>query len=320
MEDYRQLPRGSLDRFREQIGKRYRNLVNAGLSPDDWVVAVGDYTSMELYKLHGMDPKYPKPMVCIIDGKTKRNDFSAMHQFILDNQMPYVMVKNPKGYITWLADDMVNYVLHYGVADGKHINILVNGEEDLLTLSVIRHAHAGTKVIFGIPDEGVEVVEVTEEVKEHIKDLYDSMRKDEDQLNCDVAVAGTFACIHDGHKALLRTAISLGNHLVIGLTSDEFMIQTRKGELPDFDARRDALGEFMDSEGFYDYEVYPLHRETVYTECRTLVCSEETLENAYKMNRLNGGTLEIVVVPIVKDENGEKISASRMLGYEKVNQ
>jgi pantetheine-phosphate adenylyltransferase len=38
-----------------------------------------------------------------------------------------------------------------------------------------------------------------------------------------VATGGTFDYIHIGHLKLLSAAFNIGNHLIIGLTSDDFV-------------------------------------------------------------------------------------------------
>ena len=141
-------------------------------------------------------------------------------------------------------------------------------------------------VVFGVPDVGVEVVRIDEAIP-HALDLLYSMRRT-DNLDGDVDVAGTFNCIHDGHKELLRTAIKLceeKKYLSVGLTSDEFMMKTRTNGRK-YQDRFDGLVNFFKSEGFDRYSIYPIHQNKVCfgCSCSTLVCSTETLNNAYELN------------------------------------
>ena len=315
MEYYRELPKGCLDRFRQQIGKRYENIWQVRFANDDRIIIIGDYTNMAYLESMNENPSLPEPILSIYDGETKREDYHNFEYYVLNHDISYIQVQNPARQITWLADDIVNYAL-----ENKVPCIKVDGEEDLLTISAIRHADIGDFVMFGVPDVGVEVVQVDWHIKELIEDIYDSMKKC-GFVEKHVAVAGTFATIHEGHRELLDMAFSLGRRVEIGLTSDEFMRRTRVGELPDYMTREKNLVDYIESKGYTNYDIWMLHQNNVYLQdVSTLVCSEETLQGAYELNSFNGGKLEIVSVPIVKDENGRKISSSTILGYEKVKQ
>ena len=53
--------------------------------------------------------------------------------------------------------------------------IIVNGEEDLATLPVIKHSKIGAKVIYGMPDKGMVVVDVNQQAKERANKLLERM-------------------------------------------------------------------------------------------------------------------------------------------------
>ena len=61
------------------------------------------------------------------------------------------------------------------LAGAERIKIVVNGEEDLATLPAILYAPLGSAVVYGQPNEGSVLVEVTLEKKEQIKDLMKRM-------------------------------------------------------------------------------------------------------------------------------------------------
>jgi uncharacterized protein (UPF0218 family) len=61
------------------------------------------------------------------------------------------------------------------LAGKERIKIVVDGEEDLATLPVILYAPLGSAVVYGQPNEGSVLVEVTLEKKEQIKDLMGRM-------------------------------------------------------------------------------------------------------------------------------------------------
>ncbi|MEM4246323.1 MAG: pantetheine-phosphate adenylyltransferase [Candidatus Bathyarchaeia archaeon] len=64
-----------------------------------------------------------------------------------------------------------------------------------------------------------------------------------------VAVGGTFDQLHKGHRQLLRTALTIGEHVVIGITSDKLVKTLHKPHKVDpFVKRRDEVVRFLDGE------------------------------------------------------------------------
>lgn len=140
-----------------------------------------------------------------------------------------------------------------------------------------------------------------------------------------VAIGGTFDPIHDGHRALLRKALELGEEVVVGLTSDELAPKTRPKprEIRPFEKRRDALLEELDrlDERGRDYRVerlqdpYGVASEDPAFDA--LVVSPETEKGGEKINEIRRERgyepLEVVVVPHVMAEDGKPISSTRVV-------
>jgi len=61
------------------------------------------------------------------------------------------------------------------LAGDERIKIVVDGEEDLATLPAILYAPLGSAVVYGQPNEGSVLVEVTPEKKKHVMDLMNKM-------------------------------------------------------------------------------------------------------------------------------------------------
>lgn len=80
-------------------------------------------------------------------------------------------VRNPPGHISSEAEDAVKNAL----ADECTSWIKVEGEEDLLTLTVIAEAPLNSIILYGQPDEGVVVVQVDETIKQWAKSIIDNM-------------------------------------------------------------------------------------------------------------------------------------------------
>ncbi|MEM2057568.1 MAG: pantetheine-phosphate adenylyltransferase [Candidatus Methanomethyliaceae archaeon] len=65
-----------------------------------------------------------------------------------------------------------------------------------------------------------------------------------------VAVGGTFDHFHVGHECLISKAFEMGEFVIIGVTSDEFLRRTGKLHDQDFEIRVSKLIEFLKSRGW----------------------------------------------------------------------
>ncbi len=102
------------------------------------------------------------PAVGVIDGFTMRSPYLAMPEI----SHHILRVRNPAGTIT---DELVA-VLNEAVMSTPCM-ILVDGEEDLAVLPLIRLLPDGALVLYGQPNEGVVVCEVTQELRLRADDL-----------------------------------------------------------------------------------------------------------------------------------------------------
>ena len=115
------------------------------------IVSVGDTVSRNLHE-HGINPQ-----LSITDNKSMRK--TVKPQTFVSKTL--VKVKNPPGTITEEAIEAVRSALE----GKKQIHLLVEGEEDLLTLIAVRYAPENTLVIYGQPLEGIVIVKVSREKK-----------------------------------------------------------------------------------------------------------------------------------------------------------
>ncbi len=137
-----------------------------------------------------------------------------------------------------------------------------------------------------------------------------------------VAVGGTFDELHRGHKALLNKAFEVGEKVVIGLSSDEFVSKMGKPhKTAPYEERCRELQAFLDESGLDGkVEIVPLNDPYGLTisgkGLEGLVVSQETEKTAQKINerRQNAGLppLEIVTVNMVPAENRTPISTTRI--------
>ena len=137
-----------------------------------------------------------------------------------------------------------------------------------------------------------------------------------------VAVGGTFDEFHKGHKVLLMKAFEIGEHVLIGLCTDEFVKKMGKPHVTaSFEDRLKELKAFLEALNLSQMsEIIPLndpYGATVTDKCiEALVVSEETEKTAKKINRERSEAqlpqLTIVAINMVPAENYKPISTTRI--------
>lgn len=137
-----------------------------------------------------------------------------------------------------------------------------------------------------------------------------------------VAVGGTFDLFHNGHFALLIKAFEVGNHVLIGLCTDDFVKKTKKlHKIAPYDQRLEELTEFLKKKKIIDRaEIIPLNDVYGVTlsdkRIDGLIVSEETESTAYEINKrrkkLGLKDLPIVTVKMVLSEDHYPISSTRI--------
>jgi pantetheine-phosphate adenylyltransferase len=137
-----------------------------------------------------------------------------------------------------------------------------------------------------------------------------------------VAVGGTFDEFHKGHKALLMKAFEVGDRVLIGLCSDDFVAKMGKPHnTASYHERLKELNAFLEKRNLSEKaEVVPLsdpYGNTVTDRCiEALVVSEETKTTALKINQKRRAAglppLEIVEISMVPAENCVPISTTRI--------
>ena len=136
-----------------------------------------------------------------------------------------------------------------------------------------------------------------------------------------VATGGTFDILHKGHYILLLKAFEAGNHVIIGLSSDNYANQKKNKIANDYHIRLKNLRKFIkekfNKSNYTIYELNDFYGPTVLNrEVQAIVTTESSKENCIKINALreskNITKLEIVIVPLVEDHEGKVISSTRI--------
>jgi len=127
------------------------------------LIAVGDQVSKNMLE-HGI------PLdVSIIDQRIMRKVTSLVN-FKAENVF---RTRNPAGTITDESWKTVEKAIN---SPGKS-KVIVDGEEDLLTLIAVLSAPNGSIVIYGQPKRGVVIIEVNEEIKQRFKEIIKKMKR-----------------------------------------------------------------------------------------------------------------------------------------------
>lgn len=136
-----------------------------------------------------------------------------------------------------------------------------------------------------------------------------------------VATGGTFDILHKGHYILLLKAFEAGNHVIIGLSSDNYANQKKNKIANDYHIRLKNLRKFIkekfNKSNYTIYELNDFYGPTILNrEVQAIVTTESSKENCIKINALreskNITKLEIVIVPLAEDHEGKVISSTRI--------
>jgi pantetheine-phosphate adenylyltransferase len=137
-----------------------------------------------------------------------------------------------------------------------------------------------------------------------------------------VAVGGTFDELHKGHRSLLDKAFEVGEKVLIGLCTDEFVKKMGKPHATaPYETRLKELQAFLTKSNLTEKaEITPLndpYGKTLTDKCiEALVVSKETEKIALKINQKrnekNLPPLKIITIGMVPAENCKPISTTRI--------
>lgn len=128
------------------------------------VVTVGDVVSRNLVD-SGICPK-----LVIVDNKIMRTNITST--FILPAEKE-IYVKNPPGTLT---QESLNAV-EDAFKTSHRVKIVIDGEEDLLTLAAVLYSPENSMVIYGQPNEGAVIVKVTKDKKEEVVEILKGLKE-----------------------------------------------------------------------------------------------------------------------------------------------
>jgi pantetheine-phosphate adenylyltransferase len=127
--------------------------------------------------------------------------------------------------------------------------------------------------------------------------------------------------LHKVNYILLLKEFEVVNHVIIGISSDNYENQKKKKNDNDYTIRLKNLMKFIkekfNKSNYSIYELNNFYGPTVLNrEVQAIVTTESSKENCIKINALreskNITKLEIVIVPLVEDHEGKVISSTRI--------
>jgi len=138
-----------------------------------------------------------------------------------------------------------------------------------------------------------------------------------------VGLGGTFDELHKGHMALLIKAFEIGERVMIGVSSDEFVRKMGKPhQTASYEERTRELREFLKYQGVLQRaEIIPINDAyggvlLSKDPIEALVVSDETKPVALKINQkrkeIGIDLLEIIVIDMVPSQNHAAISTTRI--------
>jgi len=158
------LPENLRERLKTPLGILLRDATKESILahiPDNpFVITVGDATTEKMLTFNII------PSLSIVDG-LERREKKAIPQRTLTR----LFCDNPAGEITAQSIDAIKS----GLESKPPVQIIVNGEEDLLVLPVCMHAPQNAVLMYGQPNEGLVIVKITQEIRNKTQELLNLM-------------------------------------------------------------------------------------------------------------------------------------------------
>ena len=132
------------------------------LSDDSYIITVGDRTTEKMIDFDLI------PSLQIIDGLEKR----IKRDIIKLGSAFELKIDNPAAEITLESIEIIKKAFSLN----PPIRLTVNGEEDLLVLPACIHAPENSVILYGQPNKGLVLVQITTEIRNKAQALLDLMK------------------------------------------------------------------------------------------------------------------------------------------------
>jgi uncharacterized protein (UPF0218 family) len=133
------------------------------ISKSNKIVTVGDTTTEKLLKLGFI------PNLSIIDNKEKRILKNKNIELDVDKKFYF---SNRPGEINEEVMDLIKKIT---VMDFNRIQIIIDGEEDLLSLPLFIYSPDKWTIFYGQPNEGLVIVEINDIIREKAESIFNKV-------------------------------------------------------------------------------------------------------------------------------------------------
>ena len=163
-----QLPDDLRDQLKTPLGNLIsdndpnREIILKKISAESILVTVGDRITENMLQF-GL-----RPRIQIIDGLEKSNQRSVPADDTINTNLS---CRNPPGEIT---EESIQ-VIKKAFSSEPPVRIVVDGEEDLLVIPVCISAPENSVVMYGQPNEGLVIVQITPEIRAKVQKILDAM-------------------------------------------------------------------------------------------------------------------------------------------------
>ena len=144
------------------IGQDNKKNIQKYLSDDSYVITVGDRTTEKMIE-YGIIPSLQ-----IVDGFEKRQK----REFPKLGKESELKIDNPAAEITLQSIQIIKKAFEMI----PPTRLIVNGEEDLLVLPVCIYAPKNSVILYGQPNKGLVLVQITTEIRNKAQALLDLMK------------------------------------------------------------------------------------------------------------------------------------------------
>ena len=144
------------------IGQDNKENIQKYLSDISYIITVGDRTTEKMIDFDLI------PSLQIIDGLEKRQK----REFPKLGNASELTIDNPSAEITLQSIEIIKKAFTMN----SPVRLTVNGEEDLLVLPVCIHAPENSVVLYGQPNQGLVLVQITTEIRNKAQTLLNLMK------------------------------------------------------------------------------------------------------------------------------------------------